>query len=77
MSAQYYLAGLHAHNWPFAYKPSTYVPIASDIMFYFSGNEKLNLEEQMGAIYKLVHTVNRFNVSLQALSLLYQVSTAR
>lgn len=46
-------------------------------LIHFSGDEKLNLEEQMGAIYKLVHTVNKFTVSLQALSLLYQVSTAR
>ncbi|KAF6023445.1 CEBPZ [Bugula neritina] len=36
-------------------------------------SKKLNLDEQINAIYKLVHTVNKFSVSLQALMLLYQV----
>jgi len=43
----------------------------------FVDSKKLNLDEQINAIYKLVHTVNKFSVSLQALMLLYQVCSTR
>ncbi|XP_067944317.1 CCAAT/enhancer-binding protein zeta-like isoform X2 [Watersipora subatra] len=43
---------------------------------FAKGSEKLDIEGQMGAIYKLVHTVHKLHVSLQALALLFQVCTA-